>query len=140
MPNIWHRRIISPRNDKSRTTTIVVPPGSANAGSINSILFPPPVRITATTGLSPSWIACNAAAYTPRNCMVAWPVIYRNTCVISMVFNRCRRIIWLLSASSSHKARLRLYRLVLVSSGPPLSADIKPKNRCQSALDNRNMC
>ncbi|KAE8371036.1 hypothetical protein BDV26DRAFT_276871 [Aspergillus bertholletiae] len=103
---------MSPCNNKSGTTTMVVPPGFVNASSINSILFPPLVRITATTGLSPFWIACNAAACTPRNCMVAWPVICRNACVISMVFNRCRCIIWFSSASSSHG----------------------------SVLDNRNMC
>ncbi|KAB8240254.1 hypothetical protein BDV35DRAFT_374155 [Aspergillus flavus] len=70
-PNPWHRRIISPRNEISGTTTIVVPLGSANAGNMNNMLLPPPVGITATTGLSPSWMARNAGACTPRNWMAA---------------------------------------------------------------------
>lgn len=33
--------------------TMVVPPGVVNAGTINNILFPPPIGMTATMGLSP---------------------------------------------------------------------------------------
>ncbi|KAH1438687.1 hypothetical protein KXX58_009641 [Aspergillus fumigatus] len=47
MPSSWHRRVISARNATSGTTTMVVPPGAANAGTMNSMLFPPPVGMTA---------------------------------------------------------------------------------------------
>ncbi|PKX88452.1 uncharacterized protein P174DRAFT_380486 [Aspergillus novofumigatus IBT 16806] len=54
MPSSWQRLVISAHNATSGTTTMVVPPGVANAGTMNNILFPPPVGITATTGLSPA--------------------------------------------------------------------------------------
>ncbi|KAF4280072.1 hypothetical protein CNMCM8686_007891 [Aspergillus fumigatus] len=43
MPSSWHRLVISARNVTSGTTTMVVPPGAANAGTMNSMLFPPPI-------------------------------------------------------------------------------------------------
>ncbi|KAF1828072.1 hypothetical protein BDW02DRAFT_469540, partial [Decorospora gaudefroyi] len=52
---------MSPRNAINRITTIVVLPCSAYAGNMNNKLFPPPVGITATTGLSPAMIACMAS-------------------------------------------------------------------------------
>ncbi|KAF1828104.1 hypothetical protein BDW02DRAFT_513235 [Decorospora gaudefroyi] len=55
---------MSPRNAINRITTIVVPLYSAYAGNINNKLFPPPISITATTGLSPAIIACIASFYT----------------------------------------------------------------------------
>ncbi|PKX88209.1 uncharacterized protein P174DRAFT_346030, partial [Aspergillus novofumigatus IBT 16806] len=55
--------------------TTVVPPGAANAGTMNSMLFPPPVGITATMGLSPRWMARMAGSWTPRNHMVGRPIM-----------------------------------------------------------------
>ncbi|KAH1509545.1 hypothetical protein KXX18_001003, partial [Aspergillus fumigatus] len=60
MLSYWHRRIISARNATSGTMIMVVPPGAANAGTMNNMLFPPPMGMTATTGLSPRWMACMA--------------------------------------------------------------------------------
>ncbi|KAF1817761.1 uncharacterized protein K489DRAFT_301449, partial [Dissoconium aciculare CBS 342.82] len=51
---------MSSRKPFSGTTTTLVPPGSAHAGSMNSTLLPAPVGITATIALSPAWIACIA--------------------------------------------------------------------------------
>ena len=53
MLSSWHHHIISACNATSGTITIVVPPGVVNAGTMNNILFPLPVGMTATTGLSP---------------------------------------------------------------------------------------
>lgn len=49
----WHRLIILAYNATSRTIIIVVPLGAVNTGTINSMLFPLPVGITTTIGLSP---------------------------------------------------------------------------------------
>ncbi|PKX88255.1 uncharacterized protein P174DRAFT_340150, partial [Aspergillus novofumigatus IBT 16806] len=54
---------------------MVVPPGAVNAGTMNSMLFPPPVGITATTGLSPCWMARIAGSCTPQNHMSGRPVM-----------------------------------------------------------------
>jgi hypothetical protein len=54
IPNGVHRRCKSPRNAVNGTTTTVNPPDSIHAGNMNNMLFPPPVGITATTGLSPA--------------------------------------------------------------------------------------
>ncbi|KAH7000821.1 hypothetical protein B0J12DRAFT_540227, partial [Macrophomina phaseolina] len=52
----------SSRSAISGTTTTVVPPGSAQAGSMNKMLFPAPVGITATSGLIPALIALTASS------------------------------------------------------------------------------
>jgi hypothetical protein len=57
MPSCWHRRCISAHNTTNGTTTMVVPLGAVNAGTMNNMLLPPPVGITATIGLSPHWMA-----------------------------------------------------------------------------------
>lgn len=56
----WYHCIILACNMISRTMIIVVPPGVVNVGTMNNMLFPPPVGITATMGLSPYWMACMA--------------------------------------------------------------------------------
>jgi hypothetical protein len=56
---------MSLRNAINRTTIIVVLPCSAYASNINNKLFPAPVGMIATTGLSPAVIALIAASCTP---------------------------------------------------------------------------
>lgn len=46
----------------SGTIIIVVPLGVVNVGTMNNMLFPLPVGITATIGLSPCWMACMAGS------------------------------------------------------------------------------
>lgn len=58
----WHRRIILACNATSGTIIIVVPLGAVNMGTINNMLFPLPIGMTATTGLSPCWMACIAGS------------------------------------------------------------------------------
>ncbi|PKX88848.1 uncharacterized protein P174DRAFT_471072, partial [Aspergillus novofumigatus IBT 16806] len=60
--------------------TTVMPPGAANAGTINSMLFPPPVGITITTGLSPTGWRAWLGPRRPRtawqaapSCTAQWP-------------------------------------------------------------------
>ncbi|RHZ43059.1 uncharacterized protein CDV56_100432 [Aspergillus thermomutatus] len=53
IPSCWHQRCISARHATSGTIIMVVPPGAANAGTMNNMLLPLPVGITATIGLSP---------------------------------------------------------------------------------------
>ncbi|KAK4041891.1 hypothetical protein C8A01DRAFT_14464, partial [Parachaetomium inaequale] len=67
IPNALYRSLISPYNDTNGTTTTVNLPAPAvyTAGNINNILFPPPVPITTTTGLSCRITAYNAASCTP---------------------------------------------------------------------------
>ncbi|EAL91106.1 uncharacterized protein AFUA_5G15140 [Aspergillus fumigatus Af293] len=67
--------------------TIVVPPGAVNAGTMNNMLFPPPVGMTATTGLSPCWIACMAGSWTPQNYISGHLVICWAAASRSMVAN-----------------------------------------------------
>ncbi|GME36747.1 Helicase [Neofusicoccum parvum] len=54
MPSLLQRSLMSARSATSGTTTTVVPPGSVQAGSMNEVLFPAPVGITTTTGLTPA--------------------------------------------------------------------------------------
>lgn len=49
----WHRCIILACNATSGIMIIVVPLGAVNAGTINNMLFPLPIGMTATIGLSP---------------------------------------------------------------------------------------
>lgn len=49
---------------------IVVPLGVVNAGTMNNMLFPLPMGMTAITGLSPYWMACMAGSWTPQNCIL----------------------------------------------------------------------
>lgn len=67
MLSCWHRHWKSWRSTISGITTTVVPLGSMYAGNINSMLFPPPVGMTAIMGLSPCWMACSAGPWTPRS-------------------------------------------------------------------------
>lgn len=53
IPSSWHHCIILACNVTSKTMIMVVPPGAANTGTINNILFPLPVGMTAIIGLSP---------------------------------------------------------------------------------------
>jgi hypothetical protein len=73
------------RNNINSTTTMVVPPGTAHAGNMNNMLFPPPVGMMATTGLWPYWMAAMAGPCTPRNYMLACLVIRYITAVMSVV-------------------------------------------------------
>lgn len=66
---------------------MVVPPGAVNAGTINNILFPPPVGMTATTGLSPHWMARIAGSWTPWNCISGRPVMHWAAASRSIVAN-----------------------------------------------------
>jgi hypothetical protein len=77
IPNNLHRRIMSPRNAINRITTTVVPLCSVYAGNMNNKLFPPPISITTTTGLSPATIAAIASSCTLRNWAVL-PIIRCN--------------------------------------------------------------
>ncbi|GME47479.1 Helicase [Neofusicoccum parvum] len=62
MPSLLQRSFMSARSAMSGTTTTVVPPGSVQAGSMNKMLFLAPVGITATTGLTPAWMAVTASS------------------------------------------------------------------------------
>ena len=83
-----HRRFISSRNAINGTTTIVVPPYSANASNINNKLLPLLVGITATTRLSPATIALIASSYTPRNSALL-PIIRLSYLLLSIFLSRC---------------------------------------------------
>jgi hypothetical protein len=58
---------MSPYNVINRMTTTVIPPCLAYASNMNNKLFPPPVSMTATTGLSPAIIAAMASFCTLQN-------------------------------------------------------------------------
>ena len=67
IPSSLHCCIMSLRSETNGTTTTVVPPCSAYAGNINSMLLPALVGITATIRLSPAIIALIASFCTPLN-------------------------------------------------------------------------
>ncbi|CAG8187824.1 unnamed protein product [Penicillium nalgiovense] len=133
--NRWHRRCISLRNAINGTTTTVVPPAT-HAGNMNNTLLPPPVGITVIIGLCPCWIASIAGPWTPRNRTSSSPIIFCNSGCIGVSCNFHRRSWRLRSASISHGDGWLAPR----GSTHSLSPHTKPKNRCQSVLDNRNNC
>jgi hypothetical protein len=106
IPNYLYRRFISLRNVINGITTTVVPPCSAHAGNINNKLFPAPVGITVTTGLSPAVMAWIPSSWTPRNA-ASFPIIRFNWALASIFLNRTYRSIRASSASLSNGARFR---------------------------------
>lgn len=84
MPSCWYYHWKSCRSASSGMTTTVVPPGSTYAGSMKSMLFLPPIGMTATTGLSPSWMVRSAGPCTPRSwmsfCTMRWVAAAISAC------------------------------------------------------------
>lgn len=104
----WHRLIILAYNATSRTIIIVVPLGAVNTGTINSMLFPLPVGITTTIGLSPCQMACIARSWTPWNYILGCLVIHCAVASRSIVASQQWHSMQLTSASSSYRACLCL--------------------------------
>lgn len=130
MPKRRHRSIKSARSETSGTTTIVVPPGSIQAGNWNNMLLPEPAAMTATMKSSPRPMLAMARSCCSLGATSASPSMVLIAILRSLSLSLILRFVRLSAASSSHGAR-RFESALEVLSEAELS---KAENQCQSQL------
>jgi hypothetical protein len=129
------------------TTTTVILPSSINPGTINSKLFPLPVRSTITSGVCLSSIVCTASSClidrNPISCILKIRCIALQISLSRVVSTRTS-----LSLSRSAVSKLlslsRLFVVFGLSSTRSsyclsLASSSTPKNLCYSMLSSRNV-